>query len=156
MQDRVAAQFGGHADHVVPGWAVGQACCQPPAHQADLALLAAEHLPPSARTCRNQQRDRGIPTRLITGIVRVADVSIASHGQASSVMQMAGDHYSVRMASRTCGHVQVICPGTGRPCGGGAARAVRSAAFLLSQSISARLSAEPVPAVNCGNIGEAP
>jgi len=40
--------------------------------------------------------------------------------------------------------------------GGRAAQTVRSAALLLNQSISARLSAEPIPTVNCGNIGEDP
>jgi len=88
--------------------------------------------------------------------MRVVGGCVASHGQASSVMRMRADHYSVRMTARTCGHVRVICPGTGGPCGGRAARAARSAAFLLNQSISARLSAKPAPTVNYENIGEDP
>jgi hypothetical protein len=90
VQDRVAAQFGGDADHVIARWAFGQARRQPPSHQGELALLAAEHLPPPARIRRKRRQDRGMPGHLIARLIRVADLSVASHGQASSMMQMAG------------------------------------------------------------------
>jgi hypothetical protein len=85
VPERVAAQFGRDADHIVAGRALRQDRCQPPPHDAEFAFPAFERPPPTGRIYRSRRWCGWGLAGLVTVTMRVAGAGIASHGQRTSV-----------------------------------------------------------------------